>query len=118
MITEPTNHEDQQGPEQDHDANESNARDNEHLWCSVDIWFNYILYSCQVMNNGALLPLLIQPARVAESPNDIVRLEPLPPRLQVESLCRDAALSVLLEGVHSGLPLLKALGAIGALHYI
>ena len=62
-----TNSEAQQFPEQNHDANDG-----------VYIRFYYILYGCQVMKNGATLLPLIQPARVAESPDDVDRLESLP----------------------------------------
>ncbi len=116
--TESTNGEDQQGPEKNHDADDGGAGGDKYLRRGVDIRFYYILYRGQVLNNGATLPLLIQPARVAESPDDVDRLEPLPPRLQVECLRGDAALPVLLEGVHSGLPVPQLLGAIGALHHV
>ncbi len=116
--TESTNGEDQQGPEKNHDADDGGAGGDKYLRRGVDIRFYYILYRGQVLNNGATLPLLIQPARVAKSPDDVDRLEPLPPRLQVECLRGDAALPVLLEGVHSGLPVPQLLGAIGALHHV
>ncbi len=70
------------------------------------------------MHNGTTLPLLIQSAGVAEGPDDIDRLKSLPPRPQVERLRGDAALPVLLKGVHSRLPVLQVLGAVGALHYL
>ncbi len=114
-VAESTDGEDQQGPEQDHDAYDSGSCGNKHLWCCIHIW--HILYRCQVVHNSTTLPL-IQPAHVAKGPDDINGLKSLPPRLQVERLRGDAALSVLLKGVHSRLPLLQVLGAIGALHYV
>ncbi len=70
------------------------------------------------MHNGAFLPLLIQPARAAKSPDNIVRLKSLSPRLQVERLRGDAAFPLLLKGVHSVLPVLQVLGSIFALHHV
>ncbi len=102
--TESTNREDQQGPNQNHDADDGGAGGNKHLRRGIYIRLYYILYGCQVMNDGATLPLLIQPARVADSPDDVDQLECLPPWLQIDRLRGDAALPVLLEGVNSGLP--------------
>ncbi len=70
------------------------------------------------MNNSATLTLLIQPTRVAEGPVDINRLKSLPPGLQVERLRIEAALSALLEGMNSGLPVPQMLGAIVTLQDI
>ena len=110
-VAESVNREDQQSPEQDHDANDSGTSGDEHLWRCINIRFNYILYRCQVVNIGTTLPNQIQPARVAKSPDDIDWLASLPPRLQVERLLSYAALSVLQKGVQSGLPLLQVLDA-------
>ncbi len=70
-ITESMDGEDQQGPKQDHDANDGGAPSNKHLWRGIYIRFNYIMYRRQVVNDGATLPLFIQPARVAGSPDDV-----------------------------------------------
>ena len=52
----------QNGPEKDHDIDDCGTHINEHLWHAIYIRFNYILHRRQVISNGSLLPLLIQPS--------------------------------------------------------
>ncbi len=86
MITESVDHEDQHSPQQDHDVDDSGSRSHEHLRLCIHILFNYILYTCQGINNNGLLPNLIQPTSVPLIPGNINRLESFPPQLQVQSL--------------------------------